>query len=104
MCAARLSPQARRDALEAARWIEQDSRAAARALWRSIRRMAELIGEHPDVGTVRPELADACFRFLPMRGFPYLIVYNPDRRPPVILRVVHGARDLPELLRDLRPL
>ncbi len=28
------------------------------------------------------------------------IVYEGDRRPPGIVRILHGARDLPEVLRD----
>jgi len=40
-------------------------------------------------------------RFLAVHGFPYLLVYNADRRPPLIVRVLHGARDLPSLLRGL---
>jgi len=35
-----------------------------------------------------------------LTGFPYLIVYNDARRPPLILRILHAARDLPEALRD----
>jgi toxin ParE1/3/4 len=34
-------------------------------------------------------------------GFSYVIVYDASREPPLILRVLHGARELPELLRDL---
>jgi hypothetical protein len=30
-----------------------------------------------------------------------LIVYAEDHDPPLIVRVVHGVRDLPRLLRDL---
>jgi len=30
------------------------------------------------------------------------VVYDAGTRPPTIVRVVHGARDLPEVLRDLQ--
>jgi toxin ParE1/3/4 len=63
---------------------------------------ARRIGRHPEIGTVCLELAEAVYRFLPLPGFSYIIVYNAARRPPLILRVLHGARDLPELLGDLR--
>ncbi len=33
-----------------------------------------------------------------MAGFPYLMVDNADRKPPVVLRVLHMARDLGPLL------
>lgn len=61
---------------------------------------ARRLGDHPDSGVVRSDLADPPVRFLPLTGFPYVIVYDADRRPPLILRVLYGARDLPEVLRE----
>jgi toxin ParE1/3/4 len=40
-------------------------------------------------------------RCLTLTGFPYVIVYNAERTPPRIIRILHGARDLPEILRGL---
>jgi plasmid stabilization system protein ParE len=36
-----------------------------------------------------------------LRGFPYILVYRGSTIPPRILRILHGARDLPEVLQDL---
>jgi toxin ParE1/3/4 len=58
------------------------------------------LGKHPQGGVVKPVLADLPIRFLMLTGFPYVIVYDADRKPPLILRVLHSARDLPEVLRD----
>jgi toxin ParE1/3/4 len=96
-----LSPRAHRDLLEAARWIARDNPAAARALRDAVARAAGLIGAHRHIGRRRPELAPEPYRFMTMTAFPYIIVYNADRTPPMIVRIVHGARDLPEVLRDL---
>ena len=74
---------------------------AAAALRQAVIDAATRIGDHPRIGTVRAELADDPIRFLPMTGFPYVIVYDSAMKPPLILRVLHGARDLPELMRDL---
>ncbi len=82
-------------------WIRKDNPAAARALNDSIVRAALRIGDHVQVGVCRPELADERFRFLIVGGFPYVIVYNADHRPPMIMHILHSARDLPEVLRDL---
>jgi toxin ParE1/3/4 len=101
MSAAALAPRARRDLTAAMRWIAADNPAAARAFRDAVARAAERIGEHPQHGMLRPDLADEPYRFLVLTGFPYLIVYNAARRPPLILRILHGARDLPEVLRDL---
>ena len=53
------------------------------------------------VGSRRPDLADEPYRFTVVRGFPFVVVYNASARPPLIMRILHGARDLPEVLRDL---
>ena len=95
-----LSPQARRDLLDAVKWIAKDNPAAARALRDGVVKAAERIGEHHQVGTLRLALAEEPYRFVMLTGFPYVIVYNSDRRPPLIVRILHGACDLPELLRD----
>ena len=60
---------------------------------------AERIARHPQSGTVREDLAPLPIRFVPLPRFRYVIVY--ETRPqdrPVILRIVHGAMDLPEVL------
>jgi len=49
-------------------------------------------------GAPRPTLADTRYRFLALRGFPYLLVYTADTEPPRVLRVLHMARDIPMLL------
>ncbi|MDR3518009.1 MAG: type II toxin-antitoxin system RelE/ParE family toxin [Azospirillaceae bacterium] len=99
MNVAALSPAARRDLLAAVRWIASDNPVAARALRDSVAQAATRIGAHDQLGTLRPDLAAAPCRFLPLTGFPYVIVYNAERRPPLILRILHSARDLPEVLR-----
>jgi toxin ParE1/3/4 len=53
-------------------------------------------------GARRPELAPDPYRFAVVRSFPYIVVYNASTRPPSIVRILHGARDLPDVLRDLR--
>jgi toxin ParE1/3/4 len=97
---ATLSPRARRDLLAATRWIEKDNPTAAQGLRDAVLQAAIRIARHPEVGRVRPELGTPDYRVLPLTGFPYLIVYSSRRTPPRIIRVLHGARDLPELLRD----
>ncbi len=83
-------------------WIANDSRAAARRLRDAVTALTQHLGDYPLVGTRRPELAGDPYRFAVIRGFPYIVVYNSARRPPVIMRVLHGARDLPEVLKAFR--
>lgn len=87
---------------DAARWISGDSPSAARRFRVAVTDFARLLGEHPRVGTSCPELADEPLRFALVASFPYVVLYDPTAEPPLILRVLHGARDLPEVLRDFR--
>ena len=87
---ARLTRVAKGEFTEASRWIAEDSPSAARALRRAVQRAALLIAAQPMIGVSRPELAPPPFRFLAVRGFPYIMVYNPTNHPPTIVRIVHG--------------
>jgi toxin ParE1/3/4 len=90
------------DLSDASRWIAADRPSAARRFRQAVATLARHLCDHAQVGTRRPELADDPYRFAVVRGFPYLVVYNSSLTPPRIMRVLHGARDLPEVLRDLR--
>ena len=59
------------------------------------------IGQYPLIGFVRPALAPESVRFLVVTDVPYVIVYRSTVTPPRILRVLHGARDLPDALRGV---
>jgi toxin ParE1/3/4 len=84
-------------------WIARDNPVAAQGLLDAVLDAAERIGEYPRIGVRRPDLtASLRYRFVVMTGYSYVIVYAADRDPPVIARVLHGARDLPPLLRNLR--
>ncbi len=99
MTRAVLSPAAERDILAIIEWVAAENPVAARGFRVALDRLAETIGEHPLVGALKSHLASPPIRFLSIRGYPYVIVYTPDRDPPMIVRVLHGARDLPDALR-----
>ncbi|MYE84760.1 MAG: type II toxin-antitoxin system RelE/ParE family toxin [Gammaproteobacteria bacterium] len=101
MSRARLSPAAEKDLLGIVEWIADENPAAARAFRAAFDRLATTVAEHPRIGMLKPHIASPPIRFLAIRGFPYVVVYTPDPNPPVIIRVLHGARHLPEILRDL---
>ena len=48
------------------------------------------------MGHTRDDLTSRPVRYWAVRS--YMVVYKPDGRPLEIVRVVHGARDLPRLL------
>lgn len=99
---ATLAPAATRDLLEATEAIARDSRRAARAFHGAIDQALTMIGRHPEIGPERLDLAPPPIRFWTLRRFPYVMAYNANRAPPRVLRVVHGARDLPDLFSGLR--
>ncbi len=96
-----LTPRASRELAQAVEWIAPDSRAAARGLKQSVDRALAVIGSHPESGACRPEVAADPVRFYVLSGYPYLLVYISDRRPPTVARVIHGARDLDHALGDM---
>jgi toxin ParE1/3/4 len=99
--AAVLSGRARGDLRSASRWIARDNPPAARALRRAVTAAAKRLGDFPLAGVERRDLAAPPVRFLTLPSFPYILVYDAGPRPPVVLRILHGARDLHEVLRDL---
>jgi toxin ParE1/3/4 len=95
---ARIAAAARRDLRAALAWITRDNPDAALRLREAVIRAAARIGERPGIGSPRPDVLPSSRR---LPGWPYVIIYADDIDPPIILRLLHGARDLPPLLRDV---
>jgi len=88
------APRAQRELRDAAVWVAEDNPAAADALLAAAMAAARRLQARPKLGRVRLELAPERFRFWSLRGFPYLLVYDAEAEPPIILRFVHQSRDL----------
>jgi len=54
------------------------------------------VGAQPGIGHVRDDLADESLRVWAV--FSYLIIYRTDTKPVQIIRVIHGARDVPSAI------
>jgi plasmid stabilization system protein ParE len=54
------------------------------------------VGIEPGIGHVRDDLAGESLRVWAV--FSYLVIYRPDTKPVQIIRVIHGARDVPSIL------
>jgi len=67
-----------------------------RRVLKDIRAALKLLGNRPGVGHVREDLSDRPVKFWPI--YSYLIVYDPETKPVQILRVLHGMRDVEEIL------
>ncbi|WP_161539636.1 type II toxin-antitoxin system RelE/ParE family toxin [Paramagnetospirillum kuznetsovii] len=90
-----LTLRARNDLAEIRDYISQHDPRAALHLLESFRESFRRLGEYPRIGRERDDLASRPVRTWPVGQ--YLIVYEAGS-PTVILRVVSGYRNLPELL------
>ena len=98
MTAPIFAPRAQRELRAAAVWIAEDNPAAADVLLAAAMAAARRLQTRPKLGRLRLELAPGQYRFWSLRGFPYLLVYDAEAEPPIILRFVHQSRDLPGVL------
>jgi toxin ParE1/3/4 len=91
----RLSPEAASDIREIWSYIAADSVKAARKVRLALLDACQRLAENPRIGHVREDLTDQPVLFWPVGS--YLIIYDPTIKPLSIVRVVHGARDVPSL-------
>jgi antitoxin ParD1/3/4/toxin ParE1/3/4 len=73
---------------------------AADKLEADIREACFRVAQRPELGHFRRDLTKRHVRFLAVRAV-CLIVYHPETQPLRILRVLHGARDAANQLKDL---
>ncbi|MGH9440059.1 MAG: type II toxin-antitoxin system RelE/ParE family toxin [Terriglobia bacterium] len=88
------------DLLEHFVFIGQSSEDAAQRFLRSAEETFQLLASQPEMGKLaehRSPLLAGVRRF-PVKDFPkYLIFYRPIRDGIEVVRVIHGARDIPAL-------
>ena len=94
-----LTPQATED-LDAIWWfIAADSREAADRVEIEIVATCRRLAKHPRMGTKRRDITPLPLRFWTVTRFPnYVIVYRPETVPLQVVAVLHGKRDLKEVL------
>ncbi len=98
MSARLFAPRARRELRQAAVWIAEANPDTAEALLAAAVAAARMLQARPKLGRVRTDLAPERYRFWSLQGFPYLLVYDAEAEPPIVVRFVHTARDLPAAL------
>ncbi len=60
-----------------------------------------LVAQHPFMGVQRSEFGHPGLRFLVLQS--YLIAYNPNATPIVVVAIRHGAQDPATLFQSKRP-
>lgn len=86
-----VSGPARRDLREIHDWIAQDDPAAADRVLADIRDAIVRLAETPGLGHVRDDLADESLRVWTVHR--YVVIYQPERTPILVVRVLSGYRD-----------
>ena len=76
--------------------IAQDNIAAADRVENHIYEACKMLAENPYMGTKRENLTFRPVRFWGV--YSYCIVYDPQIQPLTIVRIVHQARNLADLL------
>ena len=90
------SPDSKRDTTEIWVYIAEDNFDAADRLIDLFNEKLALLADHPGLGQMRDDLAPG------LRSFPvgkYLLFYRPMAGGIELVRVLHGARDLPRHFR-----
>jgi len=100
----RVRPEADRDTDRAADFLAHEANVdVALRFLAAVEKAYRRLVDHPHIGTpvksFEPSLAE--LRFWPVPGFEvYLVFYLPSPDTVEVVRVLHGARDLPSILRS----
>ena len=92
----RISPLADTDIDSIWNYVAQDNPAAADRVEQEIQEAIEKLAKNPNFGHFRDDIAPRQYRFY--RVFSYLIIYRIVEDTLIVVRVIHGARDLPKLI------
>ena len=100
MSSYRLTPQAVDDLFEIWSHIASDDPAAADRVEEAVYEACTLLGNTPLAGRIREDLTALPLRFWLVQPYQnYWIVYDPHSEPLQVIRILHGARNLPRILR-----
>jgi len=93
-----LAPEAASDLVQIWRYIKkQSSVAMADRVEAVILDRIAFLAENPGAGHWRRNLTERPVKFFPV--YSYLIVYRPETKPLQIASILHGRRDLEQILR-----
>ena len=92
------TPDAAQDLADIGGHIARSSPSAAKKVIKEIRAAVRKLASQPGLGHLRPDLTPLQLRFWSV--YSYLIIYDCERKPIEIIRVLHGARDVAEILRE----
>ena len=88
-----ISPHAESDLDRILEGLKTVNPYAADRLYKRFRKSLDLLGEQPLAGRLRPDIAPAVRHVL---VDPYVILYRVDDAEVLVVRVLHGRRNLPD--------
>ena len=94
-----LAPEAARDLVQIWRYIKQQSSIEiADRVESVIRDRIVFLARNPGAGHWHKNLTDKQVKFFPV--YSYLIVYRPETKPLQVVSILHGRRDVEQILKD----
>lgn len=95
----RLTARAEADVETIADFIAADNVEAALKVVLALEDAFTLLASRPAIGHSREDLTERPFKFWSV--YSYLVVYDPANQPLTIVAVLHGARNVEQILKDL---
>lgn len=93
-----LAPEAATDLVQIWRYTKKQSSVdMADRVELVIRERIAFLAENPGAGHWRLNLTDHAVKFFPV--YSYLIVYRPDTKPLQVVSILHGHRDVEQILK-----
>lgn len=94
----RLTPRAKRDVAEIYRYIARDNTSAAERFVSDLFDLFQSLGRNPKIGQKRPDLRP---NLRSISHGHYVAFYYGTKSAAEIVAVVHGARDIEQLFREM---
>jgi plasmid stabilization system protein ParE len=96
-----LTPRALDDLDGIWQYIAQDNAAAADRVEAAILAACDRLARYPLLGARRLELTLLPLRFWTLPKYPnFIVVYRPETRPLQVIAILHGSRDLAQVLEE----
>jgi plasmid stabilization system protein ParE len=94
------TPQAVQDLFEIWRYIAGDELDAANRVEEAVHAACAFVADTPRAGSVREDLTALPLRFWLVKPYRnYWIVYDPEKKLLQVIRIIHAARNIPQILR-----
>ena len=95
----RFTQGAKQDFIEISAYIAQDNPKAAESVQDAILETCQLLSESPEIGRHPDYIINPEIHFFRVKQYEsYLIFYRKVTKGIEIVSIIHGARDLPDLL------